>query len=84
MLALIPALADSLQLKFKHKESITVERMRFNLGESNNGMPDFLEALKIELTPVANQAYDNLYEPIVLKKLKFEPFYFRLGQEIRV
>ena len=36
------------------------------------------------MAPVANAAYDTLYEPTILKRIKFEPFYFRLGQEIRV
>jgi hypothetical protein len=36
---LTPALADTLQLKFKHRESVKVERIQLNLGDGKNGMP---------------------------------------------
>lgn len=84
MLALTPVLADTLQLKFKHMEVVSVERIQLNMSDIRYGMPDFLEALKIELAPVANAAQESLYEPTVLKKLKFDTFYCRVGQELRV
>lgn len=76
-------LADNLLLKSPEAE-VKVETLQLNLADSKDGLPNFPIASKVEITPIYNQAYEAIYEASFLKKIQLEPFYFKLGQEIRI
>lgn len=51
----MPALADTLQLQFKHRELLKVDvPPQLSLSIARQGSPEFPQASSISLTPVSN------------------------------